>query len=401
MKVLMIVPSFPKLSETFIVSKFVGLINSGLDIHIFCSRSIKKEWAYYPTLIALPKTKNRIHVSWPTSSKLLAIILWLPAFVSCFIQKPFVTLRYFLGGIKEISWNIFKQFYLDREIILVNPDILHFEFGALAVKKEYLKSSLKCRLVTSFRGHDLYFVGLDQTNYYRKLWDTVDSVHFLGEELKKKAISRGFKPSIPNEIIHPSIDIRKFTPSVKKISGLNNKIRILTVGRLHWVKGYEFALQACSELVAQGIEFEYHIAGGGDFLTALSFCSQQFELDAYVTFLGDLAPAKVFEEYCWADIYFHPAVEEGFGNSVIEAQSMGLPVVCSDAVGLPENIEDGVTGFVAPRRDAKSLADKIITLAKSPQLRKRMGSLGRERAIKLYNIDVQIQKFIEFYQKVL
>ena len=58
----------------------------------------------------------------------------------------------------------------------------------------------------------------------------------------------------------------------------------------------------------------------------------------------------------WADVLVHPSLTEAFGVAVAEAQAMGLPVVCSDAGGLPENVDHGVTGFVVPRRDAAALA---------------------------------------------
>ena len=68
-------------------------------------------------------------------------------------------------------------------------------------------------------------------------------------------------------------------------------------------------------------------------------------------------PTSVRERCAWADVCVQPSLSEGFCVSVIEAQAMGLPVVCTDADGLPENVAHGVTGFVVPRRDAPALAD--------------------------------------------
>lgn len=400
MKVLMIVPSFPKLSETFIVSKFIGLYDKGVDVHIFCNSSFSREWLYFPSLMANSDFRKRVHISWPTEPKVVPALLFIPALISCLILRPFTTLQYLILGYKEQGGNVFKQFYLDREIIIINPDILHYEFGALAVGKEYLKKRLKCLLIASFRGHDLYFVGLDAKNYYNRLWEIVDAVHFLGGALKKKAMARGFKESILSIIINPAIDVNKFTAQDKLNTSQEKKIRLLTVGRLHWAKGYEYALQACKALADQGVQFEYHIAGGGDGLASLAYCTHQLSISESVTFLGSISPEKVYEEYKWADIYLHPAVEEGFGNSVIEAQAMQLPVVCSDAVGLPENVENGITGFVVPRRNSGALVEKLITLANSPELRRKMGRAGQERAVNLYQINEQIEQFKDFYQRV-
>jgi colanic acid/amylovoran biosynthesis glycosyltransferase len=103
----------------------------------------------------------------------------------------------------------------------------------------------------------------------------------------------------------------------------------------------------------------------------------------------------------WADIFLHSAVSEGFCNAVLEAQSMSLPVVCSDADGLAENVEDGLTGFVVPRRDPQSLANKLALLARDPELRQRMGKAGRERVEKHFQLPMQIEQYEQFYQMIL
>jgi glycosyltransferase involved in cell wall biosynthesis len=63
----------------------------------------------------------------------------------------------------------------------------------------------------------------------------------------------------------------------------------------------------------------------------------------------------------------------------MEAQAMGLPVVCSDADGLAENVADGLTGFVVSRRAPEALAAALARLAGDPALRRQMGAAGRER----------------------
>ena len=99
-----------------------------------------------------------------------------------------------------------------------------------------------------------------------------------------------------------------------------------------------------------------------------------------------------------ADVLLHPAVSEGFGNAVLEAQAMALPVVCSDADGLAENVADGLTGFVTPRRDPVALAEALARLAADAALRRRMGTAGRERAQACFRPAAQIAAFDRFYR---
>ena len=100
-------------------------------------------------------------------------------------------------------------------------------------------------------------------------------------------------------------------------------------------------------------------------------------------------------------MFLHAAVSEGFCNAVLEAQAMKLPVVCSDADGLPENVADGETGFVVPRRDPQALAQKLALLANNPALRQRMGEAGRRRVLKHFQIGEQIGRFSRFYEETL
>jgi colanic acid/amylovoran biosynthesis glycosyltransferase len=104
---------------------------------------------------------------------------------------------------------------------------------------------------------------------------------------------------------------------------------------------------------------------------------------------------------CRADVFLHAAISEGFCNAVLEAQSMELPVVTSDADGLGENVVDGSSGFVVKRRDPRALADRMELLAANGDLRREMGSAGRRRVLEQFQLADQIRAFGKFYEAVL
>ena len=103
----------------------------------------------------------------------------------------------------------------------------------------------------------------------------------------------------------------------------------------------------------------------------------------------------------WADVFLHSAVSEGFCNAVMEAQAMSLPVVCTDAGGLPENVEHEVSGFVVPRREPQPLAERLALLARNPALRQQMGQAGRRRVLASFRQEKQIADFDRFFREVL
>lgn len=405
-KIAIIVPTFPRLSESFIVLKFLGLLEEGLDIFIICNRDDSKEWESFTRLQKAEEIKRRIFVT-PSIRPLFFVPLkWSFRLFRCLLKKPLQTAVYLSRGISILGIvRTFKNFYFDSPVILADPSIIHFEFGALAPEKMYLKEVLGIKIVVSFRGYDINYVGLDNPEFYNQVWEKSDALHFLGKDLLKKAGQRGFSKKRPYYIIPPAIDGDFWNPASKicdKVLGSkDNPLRILSIGRLDWRKGYEYALKAVSLLVKEGFNLEYNIGGDGDFFESLVFARHQLGLEKEVNLLGELTPTEVRDRMQEADIFLHAAVSEGFCNAVLEAQAMGLPVVCTDAGGLPENVVDGKTGFVVPRRSPLALAAKISLLAKNPTLRQEMGYAGRQRALTDFRLSDQIAAFEQLYQGLL
>ena len=119
-----------------------------------------------------------------------------------------------------------------------------------------------------------------------------------------------------------------------------------------------------------------------------------------VTFLGWVPNVDLPQYYRAAAVSVIPSLEEGFGIPAAEAMGCEVAVVASDAGGLPEVVENGVTGIVVPRGDAKALAQAIGSLLADPQRRRVMGQAGRERALRLFDWDRSAQQFEDIYREV-
>jgi colanic acid/amylovoran biosynthesis glycosyltransferase len=398
------VPAFPRLSETFIVSKFVGLLERGWDVHVVCNKSESKNWKLFPQLAAVRSARRRVHVSWPAEPPWKASLLLPLAVLRCLQSRPLRTLRYLWRGLKRFGvFETVGRLYLDADLVRLSPDILHFEFGALAPSRMYLGELLDCKVIASFRGYDLNYVGLDRPNHYAPVWSRAAGLHFLGEDLWRRARRRGFPEGCFHVLIPPAIDTDFFAPRSQAPATRENirPLRILSVGRLEWKKGYEDALLAVRRLLDRGLPLEYRIVGGGDYIGALGFARYRLGLEKCVEFVGAVPRAEVLAEMEKADVFLHAAVSEGFCNAVLEAQAMELPVVCTDADGLPENVANGETGFVVPRRDPAAMAAKLEVLARDPALARRMGQAGRRRVQQQFRLADQLDRWEEFYGDVL
>jgi glycosyltransferase involved in cell wall biosynthesis len=91
---------------------------------------------------------------------------------------------------------------------------------------------------------------------------------------------------------------------------------------------------------------------------------------------------------------------EGFGNVAAEYGLMGKPSVVSDCGGLPEIVEDGSTGFVVPRGDSRTLADRMILLMEDPAAAARMGNAARERVRALFSLERWVDAMYGHYREV-
>ena len=399
-RVVLITDRFPVPSETFIVQRFVRLLDRGWDIHVFCTESTAEDRAMFPEIVDRPDVRARIHER-PRSRRRLVALALLPFVIArTFARAPLATARYLREGWRELRWTILRTMYFDHPLITLSPDVVHFTFGWFAPDRMYLGPALGVRLVASFQGADLNYGGLEVPGYYDGVWRGASLIHFLGEDLRRRAAARGFAPDGRDVVIVPGVDFSVFEPSPRDRAP-DEPLRILSVGRLHWKKGYEYALLAIRALIDLGIDLRYRIIGDGPGREAVVYAIHDLGLGDVVTLLGAEPASRVRDEMQWADVLLHAATSEGFCYAVVEAQAMQLPVVTSDADGLPENVEHGLSGLVVPRRDPQATADALSTLARDAELRRRMGDAGRARVMDLLAVAREIDEFEAFYRRVL
>ncbi len=405
MRVVMVVPSFPKLSESFIVSKFLGLLKRDWDVHVVCHYSAATEWSYFPELQRDPDLKRRVHQRWPSRPYWRVGLLAPAAFLACLLPRFEKTSRYLMRGWSKYGLDILRRFYLDADLIALDPDIIHYEFGALALGFRHLTSSLDCKSVVSFRGYDLNYSGLDNPRHYQEVWEQASALHVLGEDLWRRAQRRGCPLTKLHAAIPPAIDAQFFDPGPREhkeaAGSIDRPLRILSVGRLEWKKGYEYAIHAIKLLKDKGLHCQLDVIGDGGYIESATFARYQLGVVERVRFHGPLPRQKVRDKMKEVDVFLHSAVSEGFCNAVLEAQAMRLPVVCSDADGLGENVVDGETGFVVPRRNPEALAEKLHLLAERPLLRQQMGLSGRQRVVTKFGLSEQISAFERLYRRVI
>ena len=155
--------------------------------------------------------------------------------------------------------------------------------------------------------------------------------------------------------------------------------RLLCVGRLIPIKGHIVLLRAFAAARREVPDLQLDVAGRGPLEPALRALARELGVADGVRFLGHVTPIQGAIEQAAAVVV--PSMGEGFGMVALEAMERARPVVAASIGGLGEIVRDGVTGVLVPPGEAEPLAAAIVRVASDPELGRRMGAAGRERAL--------------------
>jgi glycosyltransferase involved in cell wall biosynthesis len=166
-------------------------------------------------------------------------------------------------------------------------------------------------------------------------------------------------------------------------------------------KGIRFLISAAAALRSRHPELQLVIAGDGFERPELEKQAAELGIGAVTKFLGWTANADLPQYFRACAVSVIPSLEEGFGIPAAEAMGCEVPVIASDAGGLPEVVENDVTGLVVPKGDVAALTSAIDKLLSDQALCKRMGKAGRERALARFDWSRSAEKFVELYESLL
>jgi len=128
---------------------------------------------------------------------------------------------------------------------------------------------------------------------------------------------------------------------------------------------------------------------------------RELQLEEYVTFKGWLKSESIPARLLDYDIMVMPSRIESFGVAAVEAGSAGLPVIAPNIGGIPEIIEDEVTGILFPAGDAEKLAETIIHLSDNFTLRKEMGNAARKKVMAKFNWNDNLKTMGDLYDRMI
>ena len=204
-KIVMVLHRVPY-NSTFLLQKF-EVLSEHMNLWLLA-------WDRKRNLTRLPDTgraiRNRV-VLGPASVSVPEIARGIVIALGRFFCTPIRTVRFYnfllkRHGLAKGSLRFLKYVSFLR----LNPDLVHFEFGTIAREMIELKAFFGFKVIASFRGYDLNFVGLEYPDYYKSVWRDVDGLHFLGRDLRTRAGKRGYDGDKLEVLISPAIDLEFF-----------------------------------------------------------------------------------------------------------------------------------------------------------------------------------------------
>ncbi len=194
------------------------------------------------------------------------------------------------------------------------------------------------------------------------------------------------------EIIPYPIDTSRFVPGQACV----NPPCILFVGRIEKRKGADVLIRAMPLVWEKYPDCRLVLAGS----VGNELKDQVERVDIRIRFLGLLLREELIQWYQYASIFAAPSLWDNSPNTIYEAMACGTPVVATRVGGIPELVDDGVTGILVPPRDPNALADAIIRLLGDPARRERMGQCSRAKAEAEYPVDKIVARHLSFYDRI-
>jgi len=284
----------------------------------------------------------------------------------------------------------------------ISPDIIHLQWPSVISWFEEVLEERKIPVVLSQRGFHINvrpFVHSENFDYLQKWYPKIAGFHSVSKAIAATGDKIYQSPDKIDHVVYTGLSLEEFPFSREYRCDI--PLQILSVGRPHWIKGYDYALRACSLLRERGVAFQYRIIGGAG-EEELQFLIADFGLEDCV-FLEDRLPQeKVYQRMQEASLLQMPSIEEGLPNVVVEAMALGLPVLSSNCGGVPELITDGVEGWVVPIRNPEAMAGGVVDFSKLSLRRiNEVRKAARKKVEWQHSVEGMINGMEELYREVL
>ncbi len=404
MRIAFFLNEFPALSQTFILNQITGMIDRGHEVDIYAARRYQTEKCHPQIASYALLDKTRFFSTRPHNYVKRLIVAFKLILERGVWRRPGLILRVMIGcdgGRTGLNMHLLYRVLTvaDRQPY----DVIHCQFGtqgpiALQLKELGVTNG---RIVTSFRGYDATKVLLEKPFYYDALFRHGSLFLPVSKSLADRLLSAGC-PAERVQVLHSGIDCSRFTFSERSKSP-DAVTRVVGIGRLVGKKGWLDALQAVANACEAGRSVHFTLVGDGELREQIEAAIDRYQLRDRVSLLGWCDHDEVTQLLRQSHLLIAPSVttadgdQEGIPNVLKEAMATGLPVLSTWHSGIPELVEDGVSGYLVPEADVEQLSERLIYLCDHPQQWPAMGRSARAKVEAEFDTEVVNNRLEQLY----
>ncbi len=287
-------------------------------------------------------------------------------------------------------------------------DVLHVHYAiphasaALLAKQILAQKGIHIPVVTTLHGTDITLVGREVTYEHVVSWsiNQSDAVTAVSKKLKEETLEH-FDITREIDVIPNFIDFNRFNKKprehFKQMIAPNGEKIIIHTSNFRKVKRVEDVVAIFSRIIKE-IPAKLLLIGDGPERSHIEKVCREHNTCDWVTFLGK--QEAIEEILSIGDLFILPSESESFGLAALEAMACEVPVISTNAGGIPEVNIHGVTGFLSNIGDVDSMANHAITLLKDPDMLK---SFRKNALLQAHNFDLQsiLLQYEAVYQRVI
>lgn len=399
-----VLQSFPSLTQTFVYREVLGLRRSGLDVETYA--------IWRPDEAKLSQESRHLvegsHYVFPVSRT-----RFVRAHISFLFGSPGAyigTLAFVLTRRGESLKNRRRTFFHFCEAVYLAVEMkarktrhvhAHFSINAATIA---LVVSRLLDIPFSFTAHNILFT--DRVILGEKIREA-RFIIAISEFTRQFLIHQMPHDRVEDKIhiVHCGISPDHFAPPDPK--PVNKVPRLLFVAHLVPRKGASVLVEACRIMAEHGVAFTCEIIGDGPERPLLEQLVEKCGLRGKVKLLGVVFQEDLMSHLDRADLFVLPCVTTDNGDMdgipvvLMEAMAMEIATVSTAISGIPELIEDGVSGLLVPEKDAAALADALIHLVEDPGRRSRLGKTGRKQVMRDFDIEKSTAQVASLFHQCL
>ncbi len=301
-----------------------------------------------------------------------------------------------------LLFSLFLVSFLSRSLILVkrnDVDVISSQWWIPGGLVGWMVSLLSNRpLLVTLHGTDLRILRGSKLfrPLARKIFKRAKGVTCVSSFLRDYLVQSGLIEKGKIKILPMPVDAEKFKPQKPSQKGRKT---ILCVARFTRQKGLDYLIQAARILLDRKFDCEVKIVGGGPEQGYLERKVEGLGLSERVFLLDGVPQEELCFLYAEADVVVLPSTEEGFGLVLVEAQFCKRPVIGTDSGGIPDIIQDKITGLLVKPKDSLALAEAIEKILVDRGYAEELAEKGYSSALSRFSPDAIQEKFVRFIEE--